>query len=130
MRTEVLDYIRSLSLGNFNVSDELPREESGANLYLKNPRRIYVDRSQFEETPLLKTLGSLTVYNSAETVSVYFTVDAKLLPNNYSALVDSLLAAKDLNAAGGYNDRTASVQTEFVNDLMLTRVDLTYTKLR
>lgn len=130
MRTEVLDYIRSLSLGNFNVSDELPREESGSPLYLKNPRRIYVDRSQFEETPVIKTLGSISVYNYAETVSVYFTVDAKLLPNNYSALVDSLLAAKDLNQAGGYNDRTASTQTEFVNDLMLTRVDLTYTKLR
>ena len=130
MRTEVIDYIKSLSLGNFNASEELPREESGAALYLKNPRRIYVDRSQFDETPLIKTLGSLTVYNSAETVSVYFTVDAKLLPNNYSALVDSLLAAKDLNSAGGFNDRTASVQSEFVNDLMLTRVDLTYTKLR
>lgn len=130
MRTEVIDYIKTLALGNFNVSEELPREESGAALYLKNPRRIYVDRSQFEETPAVKTLGSLTVYNSSETVSVYFTVDAKLLPNNYSALVDSLLAAKDLNPAGSFNNRTAEVNTEFVNDLMLTRVDLTYTKLR
>lgn len=130
MRTEVIEYIKTLALGNFNVSEELPREESGAALYLKNPRRIYVDRSQFEETPLIKTLGTLAIYNYVETVSVYFTVDAKLLPNNYSSLVDSLLAAKNLNPEGGFNDRQASVSTEFVNDLMLTRVDLTYSKLR
>ena len=130
MRTEVLDYIKSLPLGNFNSSDELPREESGSPLYLKNPRRLYVDRSQFEETPLIQTLGTLSIHTFAETVSVYFTVDAKLLPNNYSQLVDSLLAAKDLNPDGGFNIRQSSVQTEYINDLMLTRVDLVYTKIR
>lgn len=130
MRTEVLDYIKTLSLGSFNVSEELPRAESGASLYLKNPKRIYVDRSQFEESPAIRTLDSMTIYNYVERVNIYFTVDAKLLPKNYADLITDLQAAKSLDTASGYITREADVSTEYVNDLLLTNVTLTYTKIR
>jgi hypothetical protein len=130
MRTEVLDYIKTLSLGSFNVSEELPRADSGASLYLKNPKRIYVDRSQFEESPAIRTLGSLMIHNYVERVNIYFTVDAKLLPKNYADLIEDLQAAKSLDTTSGYISREADVSTEYVNDLLLTNVTLTYTKLR
>lgn len=130
MRTEVLNYLKTLSLGSFNVTEELPREESGAALYLKNPKRIYADNSQFEEVPAIKTFNSNNVNNYTETVSVYFTVDAKLLPSNYSTIVNGIQAAKDIATSEGFNNRQASVQTEFVNDLMVTQVDISYSKLR
>ena len=89
MREDILTYIRSLSLGTFTVSDDLPREEGGVMLYVKNPKRIYVDRPQYSEEPLLQTLNGFDIHSEATTVSIYFTADAKTLPANYGALVES-----------------------------------------
>ena len=94
MREDILSYIKTLSLGSFTVSDELPRDDSGMALYLKNPKKLYVDIGQVEATPLIQTLSGFDVHTESTTVSVYFTADAKTLPANYSSLTQSLTAGK------------------------------------
>ena len=47
MRTEVLDYINSLALGGFLLTQELPWEADGTALYVKNLKKIYVDVPEY-----------------------------------------------------------------------------------
>lgn len=130
MRQEVLEYIKGLNLGSYTVSDEVPRVESGTPLYLKNSKRIYVDVNQYAETPLISTLGGLDIHTYTTSVTVYFSNDAKLLPNNYDSLVGQLIFAKDINVTQGYNSREATVSTSVENDLLVTQIDYSYTKIR
>jgi hypothetical protein len=130
MRREVLDYIRGLNLGSYSVSDEVPRDESGTPLYIKNPKRIYVDVDQYSETPLVSTLSGLNIHTYSQTVTVVFSNDAKLLPNNYDALIGQLIFAKDINTEAGFNSREAVVTTNIQSDLLVSQIEITYTRIR
>jgi hypothetical protein len=129
MREDILSYIKTLSLGSFTVSDELPRDDSGMALYLKNPKKLYVDIGQVEATPLIQTLSGFDVHTESTTVSVYFTADAKTLPANYSSLTQSLKLGKDIQQAKGFNNRSVDVQTEYDADMLITRIDYTFSKI-
>ena len=129
MREDILSYIKTLSLGSFTVSDELPRDDSGIALYLKNPKKLYVDIGQVEATPLIQTLSGFDVHTESTTVSVYFTADAKTLPANYSSLTQSLRLGKDIQQAKGFNNRSVDVQTEYDADMLITRIDYTFSKI-
>jgi hypothetical protein len=129
MREDILSYIKTLSLGSFTVSDELPRDDSGMALYLKNPKKLYVDLGQVEATPLIQTLSGFDVHTESTTVSVYFTADAKTLPANYSSLTQSLRLGKDIEQAKGFNNRSVDVQTEYDADMLVTRIDYTFSKI-
>ena len=129
MREDILTYIKTLSLGTFTISDDLPREEGGVMLYIKNPKRIYVDRPQYNEEPLIQTLNGFDIHSEATTVSIYFTADAKTLPANYGALVENLRLGKNVNTTEGYNNRVVNVATEYLNDLLITQIDYTFSKL-
>jgi hypothetical protein len=129
MREDILNYIKTLSLGSFTVSDELPREEAGLMMYIKNPKRIYVEREQYSEEPLIQTLDGLDIHSEATTVSIYFTADAKTIPANYETLIQSLRLGKNVNTTSGYNNRAVEVQSDYVNDLLVTQIDYTFSKL-
>lgn len=130
MRAELLSYIRGLSLGNFRVDDNLPRTESGESLVLKNPRRIYVDNPQTVDTPIITALNGLNIYSSVTTVTVAFATDSKVLSANYLELVDAISAAKNINPQLGFNSRDVEVSSEYNNDLLVTEIEFSYTKLR
>ena len=129
MREDVINFIKSVSLGTFTVSEELPRDDSGVALYIKNPKKLYVDQDQVSQEPVIQTLSGFDLHNEATTVSVYFTADAKTLPANYSLLVDTLKKGKDVLPTGGFNNRTVDVQSEYEADLLLTRIDYTFSKI-
>jgi hypothetical protein len=130
MRSEVLTYLKTINLGTYTLSDELPRDESGTPLFLKNPRRLYVDQTQHEQTPLLRTLNGTFVNLNTQTVTVVFSNDAKQLPANYDALVELVRAADAIETDQGFNDRNSEVLTDIDQDLLVTTVTLTYTKIR
>lgn len=130
MREEVLDYIKGLNLGSYNVSDEIPREESGTPLYIRNPKRIYVTVDEYNETPLLNALNGFNLHTYTTSVSVIFSSDAKKLPQNYTSLVGSLIGAKDINTTEGYNSREAVVSTVTEADLLVTQIEYSFTKIR
>ena len=98
-------------------------------LYLKNPKQLYVDLDQITEEPIVQTLGGFSLNNEATTVSLYFTADAKQLPANYQSMVNSLRLGKDIVPAQGYTNRTVNVQTEYEEDMLLTRIDYTFSKI-
>lgn len=128
MRQEVIDYCQSISLGSFTVSSEIPFDDSGTPLYLKNAKRIYVDLPQYATDRLVSALDGLTVSNELATVRVVFSADAKSLPANYETLVSDLRLAKDIELDGVYR-REVDVKTDFEQDMLVTELELRFTKL-
>lgn len=129
MRTEILDYISSLSLGSFMLSQELPWTDSGVELYLKNPKKIYVDVTRYTTEPLLATLDGTLINSDVQSIGVYFSADAKQLPANYDTLVSDLRQAKDVVVTDGTFRRECDVNTSFQNDLIVTELEYRFTKL-
>ena len=130
MRTEVIDYLVSAPLHSYNFSRELPFEEGGTPLYLKNPKTIYVDTVDKDVTQLFATLQGDSIHIETSTVTVYFSNDAKNTPNNYDDLVEYMVKGKDIGTTQGFNDRSVDVSTDIDGDLQVTTVELQYTKLR
>jgi hypothetical protein len=128
MRTEVIDYISSIGLGGFFLTQELPWDSDGNPLYLKNPKKIYVGVTEYSTDPLIQTLDSLTINNETTSVGIFFACDAKQLPSNYDALVSDLRAVRNI-AIDGVQTRTVEITTEFEADLLVTQLEVRFTKL-
>lgn len=131
MRQQVIDYIKGLNIGQYKISEELPRQESGTDLFLKNPRTIYVDAVDYADEPLVSTLGGLSIHSYTQSVDVVFSNDSKLLPKNYDSLVSDLLLARDINSnTDFFNSREAVVTTSHEGDLLVTQINYAFTKIR
>jgi hypothetical protein len=96
MRTELLSAITTAvsTLTQFAVSQELPWEQNGTPLYLKNMKKIYVDRPRQEETTLIPTLNGGEVFQDDLIAEVYLAVDAKNTPSQLDALITKILGVK------------------------------------
>jgi hypothetical protein len=130
MRKELLDFIKKQNLGNFRVDDGLPRNEGGDALYIKNPRRIYVDETESETRPLINLLNGQGISSEVTRISMFFSNDAKVLSANYTELVQQLEEARNIAPERGFNSRESVVRTSYDNDMLVTEVELTYTKLK
>ena len=128
MRSDILSYIKGLKLKNFSTSDELPFS-SGTELYLKNPKKIYVDVEQVEMTAFIPLLNSPDIDQEVRTIKVYFATDAKQLPADYSQVVSLIRLAKDSIAIPHGFRKDATSNSEYVNDLLLTTIEFTFTNL-
>ena len=126
MRTEIITYIQGLNLGTFSVSTELPYTDSGQALYIKNPKRIYVDEEQIEAEPIL---NSSNVINEQESVTIYFSCDSKLLPANYDTLVTDLKAARNIDTVTNVFRRELDVSTGYDGDLLVTELTIRFNKI-
>lgn len=97
MRTELLSAITTAisTLTQFAVSQELPWEQNGTPLYLKNMKKVYVDRANVEQSTIIPTLNGGDVYQNDLISEVYVAVDAKNPPSQLDALIAKILSAKD-----------------------------------
>jgi len=129
MRTDVISYIQGLNLGTYIASNELPFNESGVPLYIKNLKKVYVNVDQFTFDPILYTLNGVNIIEETTVVTIFFANDAKSIPPNYDDVVSQLKAAKDILPTAGYNRRQASVQTSYDTDKLVTEIELRFIKL-
>jgi hypothetical protein len=129
MRTEILDYINTLNLGSFLVSQELPWEESGTSLYLRNLKKIYVDAPQYQNETLITALNGLNINNETSIVRILFACDAKQTPANYDTVVTDLKSAKDITTIEGVRSRQCDVTTDIENDALVTTLEIRFTKI-
>ena len=128
MRQAIIDHISGLNLGQFTVSTELPWNSSGEALYLKNPRRIYVDVAQTTNDNQIATFDGLLFANETTSVRAYFATDAKQLPPGYDDLVTDLRTARNSTDIQGVSRRDVEVSTEFADDLLVTTLEFSFTK--
>jgi hypothetical protein len=129
MREAILDYLNSLATGSFSVTSDLPWTSSGSPLYMTNPKRIYVDRPQVTHDPLIRTLDGTSINTEVTSILIYFTADAKQLPANYETLVSNIKLARNISTISGVSRRESDVTSEFNNDMLVTQIELRFTKL-
>lgn len=129
MREQVIDRIKAKAFNGLKISKELPYDESGVELFLKNPKTVYVDTDNVDHEPLFATLGGQTFSNSITIVRVYFTTDAKNPPANYNSVVTELRAIRNEIDHPGATRREALVSTSYEGDLLVTEVEYRLTRL-
>lgn len=129
MRDEIASYLSSLKMAGFAMSKELPWSADGSPLYLKNYKKIYVDRDIITQTDDILTLGGPAATRETTSVSVYFTTDAKNLPENYNTVLGNIRAARLIPTITGVIERQADVTTSYEGDAMITQVEFRFSKL-
>ena len=134
MRTEILSYLSSnFSVTDFAVVEDLPYDSSGTALYLKNFKKIYVDRPQTVQEPLIDVLngtaqGGGGVVTEITTVTAYVVTDAKTLPTNYETMVSQVKGCK-LSTASGQTQRATTVSTSYEGDALVTEFNFNFYKV-
>jgi hypothetical protein len=129
MRQQILDYLGTISVSGFVLTQELPWDNQGQPLYLKNMKRIYVDQDQVAQEPLIDTLNGAGIVNQITTVSVFVATDAKTPPQNLGSLVSQISAARLDSDLVGATQRQTQVTTEFDQDRQVTRFDISFRQL-
>jgi hypothetical protein len=129
MRSDILDYLAQNKVTGYSVTQELPWDSSGAPLYLKNFKKIYVDQDQVVQEPLIDVLNGGGIINQDTTVAVYVTTDAKNAPSNLATLVSTIQNARLDPAVTGVTQRATQVSTEFVGDAQVTTFEISFRQL-
>lgn len=129
MRQDILDYLNTNKVTGFTVTSELPWDSSGAALYLKNFKKIYVGRDQVVQEPLIDTLNSAGVINEITSVTVYVTTDAKNIPSTLDTLVSTIKNARLDTSLTGATQRATQVSTDYVGDALVTEFEISFRKL-
>lgn len=96
MRSQLLTAIvqATSTLTQFSVANELPFIEGGQALYLKNKKKIYVDKERREETTLISCLDGTDIYQDDVITEAYLVVDSKNLPSQLDQVISKILSAK------------------------------------
>lgn len=129
MRTEVVNAIKNLGLTGYKISNELPYDESGVELFVKNPKSIYVDRERIDISPILTTLDAQDISNEATSVTAYFAIDAKQIPANYDSTLTSLRSVKNAITRAGANSRETIVSSRYEGDLLIVELEYRLTRV-
>lgn len=129
MRDQVIAYLTSLKLRGIVLSLELPFDANGNPLFVKNPKRIYVGQEQTVVEPFIQVFNGNDINLSTTIITVYFSTDAKQLPQEYSSTVTALKNTRAIDADTKYYKRQCDVSTEFMNDLLVTSVELRFSSI-
>lgn len=129
MRQEILDEINDLNLGSFTLSQELPWDSSGVALYLRNLKKIYVDRPEYNQETIIATLDGVTIRDETTSVRAFFGCDAKALPPNFDELIIEMKTVKDIATVTGFRTRNCQINSSFQDDVLVTELVYTFTKL-
>jgi hypothetical protein len=129
MRTQVIDRIKSLAINGVKNTVELPFNESGVAAYIKNPKTIYVDNTQYNSVPIVQTLDGLNINNTTTSVTVYLAVDAKNPLQQLDTIIQSLRGIEDSIEFDGAHTRESTVSTNYVNDLLVVEVEYIITRI-
>lgn len=129
MRDTILSYLEANTVTGFAVSTELPYDAGGVPQYLNNYKKLYVDRTQTEQEPLLDTLDDQGIVAETSSVSVFVVVDAKTLPTNYDTLVSTVRGARLQDLTTGWTQRVTTVETTYEADALVTQFTFNFRKL-
>lgn len=119
MRAELLAYLSVYLTGQIKVSQELPFEQGGNALYLKNMRKVYLDEPYTEQDILVNTLDESNDVNQQITyIRGYLAVDAKNrnpdLNAALSTMQNALRQAEISNSFRKEFDYTVAIDNDIV----------------
>ena len=130
MRSQLLQYlVTATKSAAVNVVSELPWNTAGEPLYLKNMKKVYLDKEQKEESVLIPVLpGSNDVFQRVTRVRAYFAVDAKNQPAGLDSAVSILLGAKDQTGIANFGTES-DYTTEIQDDVLIYTIEYRQTTL-
>jgi len=95
MRSTLLTQITTnLTGSSVAVSSELPFENSGNPLYIKNKKRFYLDEEDIATETLYKTVDGTQIDQTTTTIEGYLCVDAKNPLTDIGTIISNLISAK------------------------------------
>jgi hypothetical protein len=116
-------------LTNFAVSQELPWEQNGQPLYLKNMKKVYVDREYKEESTMIPTLDNSNIMQDMLKANAYLAVDAKNAPVGLDALITKILSAKDTTAVTSFIQES-DYKVEKQEDVSIYTFEFRFTQIK
>lgn len=129
MRDTILTYLEDNMVTGFTLSTELPYDASGNPQYLNNFKKVYVDRTQTAQEPLLDALDGSGAVIETSTTNIYVVTDAKTLPTNYDALITMIRGARLDPTITGVTQRTTTMSTSYEADSLVTEFELSFFKV-
>lgn len=115
MRDTLLTQITSnLSGSSVKVSSELPWNNGGEVLYVKNMKHFYLDAEEETREEFIKCLDKNDVEQTTTTLTGYLTVDAKNQPSDISSVVANVVSANSVITAS--IDSSVDVTTDIEDD--------------
>jgi hypothetical protein len=124
MRTELLAYLTTAtSTATVKTVSELPWNNAGQPLYLKNMKKFYLAQEQIEQSVLIPTLpGQNDIMRNTLSVTGYFAVDAKNQPAGLSTAITTILGAKDRTGLGNFGVES-DYSTEIQDDVLIYTIE-------
>jgi hypothetical protein len=124
MRAELLAYLTTAtSTATVKAVSELPWNNAGQPLYLKNMKKFYLDQEQIEQSVLIPTLpGQNDIMRNTLSVTGYFAVDAKNQPAGLSTAITTILGAKDRTGLGNFGVES-DYSTEIQDDVLIYTIE-------
>jgi hypothetical protein len=119
MRTEILAYLTANLTGSIKTSQELPFDQGGQPLYLKNMRKVYVDESYTEQTELIPLLSDDDINQNIIYVRAYLATDAKNRNTDLDSALTVMANAKLANTITGSFRKEFDYTTTIDNDVLL-----------
>jgi hypothetical protein len=113
--TAVLNTATAFTSQGFGVTANLPWDQGGNPLYLKNMKTIYFSADRTEQTTLIPVIYGSDVYRTDLICDAYLAVDAKSQPSQLDNLVQTVLALKSqtgINNFGVESDYTVETQED------------------
>jgi|TARA_R110000868_G_scaffold305702_1_gene566722 hypothetical protein len=118
MRQQLLDYLKTNLTGTIKVSEEQPYNEKGVDLFIKNPRRVYLEEPFVESSVILNTLDQTNVVSERIThVLGHLAVDAKNRNTDLDAALIILANAKNAITSNSFRKEfgyTVSINNDII----------------
>jgi hypothetical protein len=124
MRAELLAYLTTAtSTATVKTVSELPWNNAGQPLYLKNMKKFYLAQEEIEQSVLIPTLpGQNDIMQNTLSVTGYFAVDAKNQPAGLSTAITTILGAKDRTGLGNFGVES-DYSTEIQDDVLIYTIE-------
>lgn len=124
MRAELLSYLTTAtSTATVKTVSELPWNNAGQPLYLKNMKKFYLGQEEYEQEVLIPTLpGQNDIMKNTVKVTGYFAVDAKNQPAGLSTAITTILGAKDRTGLGNFGTES-DYTTEIQDDVLIYTIE-------
>lgn len=129
MRDTIISYLQDNTVEGFALSTELPYDASGVPQYLNNFKKLYVDRTQTEQEPLLDAMDGTGAVSETSLTSIFVVTDAKTLPANYDTLVSTIKDARLSTGINGLSQRATVVNTSYEADALVTEFVVSFYKV-
>jgi hypothetical protein len=112
------------------VSSELPWLTANEPLFIKNAKRVYVERELRDEASVIQTLdNSVRGVDRTTTIRAYVAVDAKNQPSGFESVVNTIANLKNSATFATQGQRECTVSQEFRNDLLVTEFEFQFREL-